>query len=649
MKTKKILLRILSITAAFLLSLFVLFESAFSIRVSAETVISYEQTNVMDDLSGMTINGVPFNVKDYGYDETRGIQVLSFVEYGYSLQKDMQDRYALYVYIYNPKGLSIENDTTRNRIQFTYGSENIDSMKLPLIILNKSSDDNLNNLFYKMKVDLRDEEKSVLLSTLDSSARQYEVSGIELLSDGQSLATEYFVSSSFVYSGFAAGFGENESEESTLQCIRNSSESLQLGVHQTYYRPKGTNGSSITQDTLMSVYFSIPNAVLEANERLSGVRCSWVKVMTDWIYITGREDIYNAFIEQIGIKHDTGSWIDDKGTFSLLDDEPFPYGFVAWDVNGDIVAECNYSGDGIKRLDYIFWTGSSLPSSADDYVLSSDDLYEWMKNYDKQFGQSGDNFLKIDGKAYPPYNAELFTKATAKTTNVVISADDEYSLTDVKVTQSWWQRIWSDSTIEYINTFDNIEGIKEVTADDMKYTDGEICNRLFINENDIKAFKDFYKTETEKENTVFLLRYDVGDFQAVEVSQGKPDTSGFVQGFVDGDTNGYIAREHLYLNFDVIDVEFSRDGEAIIIPIVSNPNDVIADITPPPITHSDSLPKWVYLVIIGLAVLALIVVVVLLGVYAPPVLKILWAGVKLPFKIVGALFKGIGKLFKRKK
>ena len=91
--------------AAFVLSLFVVFEYTFSkaVNANAATTVAYEQTNVMDDLSGMTINGIPFSVENYGYDEKRDIQVLSFVEYGYSLQEDKQDDYALYIYIYNPK------------------------------------------------------------------------------------------------------------------------------------------------------------------------------------------------------------------------------------------------------------------------------------------------------------------------------------------------------------------------------------------------------------------------------------------------------------------------------------------------------------------------------------------------------------------
>jgi len=70
-----------------------------------ESVITYEQTNVLDDLTSATINGEPFSLEKYPFDATKPTQVLSFVEYCYSFYEDKQDNYGLYVYVYNPRKL----------------------------------------------------------------------------------------------------------------------------------------------------------------------------------------------------------------------------------------------------------------------------------------------------------------------------------------------------------------------------------------------------------------------------------------------------------------------------------------------------------------------------------------------------------------
>ena len=62
-----------------------------TISVSAEeSVATYEQTNVMDDLKGSVINGKEFSLTDYNFDAFKETKVLSFVEYCYSFYQNMQ-------------------------------------------------------------------------------------------------------------------------------------------------------------------------------------------------------------------------------------------------------------------------------------------------------------------------------------------------------------------------------------------------------------------------------------------------------------------------------------------------------------------------------------------------------------------------------
>ena len=118
---KKIFKRIFSAVISFALAVLGLVAGIFpaTFPVQAETALTYEQTNVLDDLTNATIDGKPFSLTDYNFDKNKETQVLSFVEYCYSFYENKQDKYGLYVYVYNPKGLQFETGSPLNMIQFT--------------------------------------------------------------------------------------------------------------------------------------------------------------------------------------------------------------------------------------------------------------------------------------------------------------------------------------------------------------------------------------------------------------------------------------------------------------------------------------------------------------------------------------------------
>lgn len=69
------------------------------VAYAAEGEISFDETNVLDDLQSSTVNGKPFDPKKYPLDENGDIQVINFVEYCYSYKANLRDNYGLYVYI----------------------------------------------------------------------------------------------------------------------------------------------------------------------------------------------------------------------------------------------------------------------------------------------------------------------------------------------------------------------------------------------------------------------------------------------------------------------------------------------------------------------------------------------------------------------
>ena len=92
-------------------------------RADGEETLKFDESNVLDDLTGSTINGAPFSLLNYNFDRKKETQILSSIEYSYSFYEDKQSNYGLYVYVYNPKGIKFFEWSSLNKIQFSITSE----------------------------------------------------------------------------------------------------------------------------------------------------------------------------------------------------------------------------------------------------------------------------------------------------------------------------------------------------------------------------------------------------------------------------------------------------------------------------------------------------------------------------------------------
>lgn len=232
--------------------------SALPVFAATKNTVKFDETYVMDDLNGATINGKTFNIEDYSFDEKRNTGIVLFTEYCYSFYANKQENFGLYVYVWNPKGLIFDTDSPLNKLQFSFG-DRAHYNKYSLLFLSKCEEVNYEGLFYKFKVDLTESERSAILNTVDSAKRFYHVSGIELKEANKTNATETAINLEYTFSGYAEGYGAGNNSENTLVCNTEQGEVLSLDVHSTYYRPNGASGGDIhTQDTLHSVYFPSP-------------------------------------------------------------------------------------------------------------------------------------------------------------------------------------------------------------------------------------------------------------------------------------------------------------------------------------------------------------------------------------------------------
>lgn len=616
----------------------------FAPAVRAEE-INYEQTDVLDDLSGAVIGGKPFDVRDYPFDERGKPQIVAFAEYGYSFYADNQSDYGLYVYVYNPQGQAIDTATDRNKISLAYGGQE-NWTKYNLEFLDYSSEAGYEGLFYKFRVDIA-ENRAEMLDVLVQSERSYGISELEL--SVKNTVTAYPCMQTYTYSGYAEGYGPELSEGSTLACMADGFEKyLTLDVRPTYYRPVGTNGENdYTQDSLHSVYFSVPKSVVEEYGGLSAVHATWLDAVLAPILVTGNKDAYDAILPYLG--QDIGQTTDVLD-YAYVGDAEFGatggFGETGWGgVYGYNFPEAwmGLGGDGvinstdrvISVLYWLFYAGDG-ENSADEYALSSEAIEEKLVEFTEQYGGELVN---------DRYSRVLFDSVAEEFTELNIPAELEYDLRNEVLGSSWWDKLWG-ITHDESAAFDGVKAICEVQEGDFVIRDNvldteETADNLYIAPEDVEAFKEFYD-ENKADSVVYLFRYQVSDYISAEASLFEPDD--FIgDSWSRTDTNAYFMQETVNLDFDIIDLTFTKDNVDTVIPVVSDPINNIPDGTPPVYTETDDDFDWKTLLGIILGAVLLIVFLPFIATLVPYLVKgIVWI-LLLPVKGIAAIIDSLKK------
>ena len=627
------------------------FPTSIPLASAAETVVgAYEEQNIMQDLEGSTIGGKSFDVKDYPRNTFGHPQIIHFVEFCYSYDAEKQSDFGLYVYVYNPQQVAIDTDTERNKIEISYGSKTgKEYSKYVLDFLNYSTETGLEGRFYKFKLRLSDAAKQSILNNVNEDERVYEVVGIELSIHGK--VEDHTCAQKYTYTGYAEGYGSELAEGDTVSAQVDGLERLlNLDVHTTYYRPEGTNGKNdYTQDSLHSAYFAVPKDVIAEFDAMSAVHATWLDALLAPVLVTGNKEAYDAIGEYLG--QDIGETVDGLdyayvGNAKYTVTEIIPvdpvHGWVG-PFSYNLPSSWNGLGGGsvnkieraVSPLYWLFYSGSE-ENSADEYVLSSEALQQGLFDNTEKYGGELVN---------DRYSRVLFDSVSNDFTDVEISADFEFDLRSEVLGSSWWDMLWGNTYDQY-EAFDGIKAIYAVSDDDFVYAGDEIdipatCDELYIAEADFSEFERFYNANKD-DSVIYLFRYQVSDYIASEATLFEPEDFIVTSWNKTGDSNAYFMQQTVNLDFDVIDVTFTKGNVSTVIPVVAAPVDNIPDGTPPVYTEDDKPDmdwlKWLF------AALALIIVLIILAPLLPYVFKFLLWLLMLPAKFVVWIIN----LFKRK-
>ena len=651
---------------------------------AAENDIKFDETDVLEDLQ--SIEG--FDIQQYPYydsDEPE-MHVINVVEYCYSFYENLRDNYGLYLYVYNPNAFNIDVDSYGNCVQIAVKYDNdiileksqpVDYEKFELKFCSVSTAPNTERLFYKFKVidHVSRWDGKTIAERVNGNGRRYDISGIELVREGHQNADEYPLTGkysldggydsygSFMFTGYAKGYGPDQNAESTLKCDVKKLETVQLDVKHTFYRTETSSKGPEFQNQIDTVYFSVPKRLFDEYGTLQRIKAEWYEYLTKPILVTSNKEYYNYISQYIGKRTDTVP--DDKyfvtmpidmgstgfhphnvtgvlmdGVGSLLDWLIKPghnftdYVNAMWNVYEGYACQMD-----ISPLYYIFPTKNWCdikeydPYSEDiegQGGVSSNRLYEYIKSYDKTIEKG---YLSIkNGKI----SADLFEddiNAVRKIENERGKIQKGYSYYDFDADldlQSWlslgdvldsegmnfWQKwtvngFWDALFLETEipeETGRIISPIQVLTSKskELKLSDPQLSDELLVHPSDITEFRkecdDAFTVsgKDDEERYVVLFRFAVTDYYSEEVYLGEWKDNWFDSLEKE---QAYLAQETVFFDFDVIQLSFLKGEDWHVIAAVSNPIDIVDAITPYTSPAESGLPYWLRVVlgIIGLA------------------------------------------------
>ncbi len=633
-------------------------------------------SSVLDDLNGATIGDHAFSMADYPYNEAAfdpdgepHMELLSFFENGYSdfsSEDERYEDYSLFIYLYNPTNVEISSNPYIKTATLSFDN-GASFNKYSLQFISAGGDGTHNELYLKFMVRVNSAQLRSKLS--NKERRTYHVSEISIggVSSFQT-GSDWVESLSFTYTGVLPGYAMDD-DAPPLECQVTGFEVLQLDLHSTYYRPSGKKVANTSYyDQLNTVYFSIPNDVLEKYGGLYKVHFDSFVYNTKAIYMIGDADAYKALSAHVGllkgedVDKTVGYKVYGYITEALYSKETVENGNVTsesdaflpinlfthvkshmqyYEVYNDdkVWSPINGLGADINTRNYtLYWLlDASKPN------LTAEALSEYALNYLNRY-TTDEEYELINGK-YPSFlfedeNPAGFVKGYNE---FYVSADDTLSMSSShQLVHSWWGNLW-DSVLDFqldygCDSIDDIKMIESVTVANLNaYSKEDFCNRYFIDSDDYDGFSAYVREQEKNNCTTFLVRYAVTDYQYYSAfcsATGAPSVFDSTEG-------SSITKQTVFLDLDVIDVSFKDEEIETVIPVVATSIDVFTDPKSPEIpggVKSFFDLKWyqVVAIVVLLFIAVLIILQIVAFVFPPlqPLLNAIYRLLFLPVKLL---------------
>lgn len=592
------------------------------IAYAGDNDLKFDNTSIFDDLYGSKDdNGNEFDLSNYPIDKDGELQFFSFVEYGYSYYANYEKNYALYLYLYNPQQLNfqtyLDSNVVRMGVSYATKDDNIvvsEYEDFNIVCVSRTTGD-YSNLFYKFKV--LDPNKKILSMAQayekENGCRRYDIAGVYLKTDKSDVTLDKNIGRTYKCSGYMATYGNDASNPSTFVCNVEKLETLDLKVYQTSYLTGVSSAGAYHHNNVSSVYFAIPQRVLDKYGSLWEIYAQWYECKTAPILVTSNVDFYykalnNNHYETVDNSEGGTSLLYDKSVDYLLwygrhsDSVAGSSNILHYDwaynlrpfsmTSGDMFIQ-RFANSYSNVLPFVFYSPSYTESGAFNVInkqtvagdVKSSQIRDYIQNY------KSSNY--VDWHTSRNLASELFV-------NTVDSARAEKGIKvglnkvrtnlgntfDLKSWNSeygsWWDKLtqygWSYPKNEVLDEqHTNVKPFEEITKDALNSV--TLASDLLINENDVDSFKTFCNSSYDNDSAVpYLFRFAVSDYMSRPITRN-PGRLDVDQDVVDS----YIAQETVFFDFNIITMTFKGKEDYYTLAVMHTPVDVIAGVEPPPV------------------------------------------------------------------
>lgn len=568
----------------------------------AGAAVNFDNTDVMDDLEGSALNGVPFDAADYPYNKLGELQVLGFVEYCYSEYENLRYNYGLYLYIYNPALLDIATGTGSNRVEMAteFAADGTPTAynKFDLQFCGVSDGVEANR-FWKFKIS----DGAYFLDKVSVDSRSYYVSGVELQAYGSALPSEIPVKTKYTWTGFAEGYGSEAA--GSLKCDPEQIETIDLEVQHTSYITGMSSLGNGHYNQIHTAYFAVPNYFFENYGKLQKIFAEWYEYKLKNILVTRDWDLYQ--IAQAQTTKELAADFDPESRYFIY------FGKDSYTTGGTTQITSYEWAYNIENDSWVNVGGSAGQVTVNEnqnilplvFFSDLDDPYEIFEFLNKYFKTAGsvDSSELLDaiyeysnslGNGYVDPQERKISKdlfydyvdagRTYGFQQREVDFDDAFELDSYDSNHDWWDKLIDFGIFgspEDTGADLTIQPIYDVQAGDLSGGNEAIAKRLYINENDVDAFKDYYNAHKDTHH-IILFRFANTDYlsRAAGYTTRNAD-GGFNAVTSENETNAYVCSETIFLNFDIISLTFNDDGEYRVFPVVSDPIDIVGGLEPP--------------------------------------------------------------------
>lgn len=571
--------------------------AVFAVPASAAGAEEMDASDVVDDLNvmGVDLTKYPGDAAD------DRVEIIKFLEFGYKANGDYSE-YGLYLYLYNPSGKAVTGD--KNAVQLAYGlnAGGVTSyIKYRLTVLSTSTGSGKENVFLKVKV----EGAEAIAPLLNKAAREYRISGVEILRSGNANATDYnYGVGTFTFTGYHKGCQSND--YSTLRCIADKLDVVELELHPvTYYSTKNeillNKKETLAKeyDEVFGVYFSVPDWVIrkygnlddDTLKGLESVKGCYREVTTNGILTDS--DTLQALLQSSDIAK------DDIYFRSYIEG---PQGYL----NFRLTENCKpYAGrlhpNGGKTVPTLLFDNIIKKGKSIDGVGASE-FAEWYRNTGRRA------LTRSELKSYT---------VTAKDIGTVESY------------VGWWQalkNLFSGRGSTETVAFDMLQRITVKEAGTLDTS--AVSEKFKVTEEDAALLKSFATKNTA--GTTYVMHFAVRDCVSAKLTDAGTIDRDAVIDYLDEISNignSYYFEKTVFEEFDVLELHYrNKENKLSVVPVSASPIDVTGGIPAPGQSNPNAKPSETSFWQTLLKVVAVILVIVLLI-------------------LIVRLFGGFGKLF----